>query len=152
MTVEHLKYIIDTVLHQEDIKPVMDTLGHAITTYCNIGIDRILRLCGYARMINEPGDPLMANDICDYMRDHTEEWTEVTGDVACARASQGILVISCQKADGHGHVCAVYPMTEEWSSSWGKPVPMCANIGKTVGIMRVSQAFKTEPKYYSKRI
>lgn len=153
MTVEYLKEILDHVRQQEDLKPVVDAQGHVLTTYCNIGLDRILGLYGVPRMVNKlTGQPLMANDMCDYMRDSARQWTKVSGDVACARASQGVLVVACQKADGHGHVCAVYPMTEEWSSSWGKPVPMVSNIGKTVGVMRASQAFKTEPDYYSVRI
>ena len=153
MTAEHLKYILDHVRHQEDLKPVVDHEGHVLKTFCNIGLDRILGLCGVPRMVNKlNGQPLMANDMCDYMRDNTDKWTKVNGDVACARASQGVLVVACQRAKGHGHVCCVYPMTEEFSSSWGKPVPMVANIGKTVGIMRASQAFRTEPDYYSIRI
>jgi len=152
MTVERLKEILDKVLHQDDLKPVVDQQGHVLTTYCNIALDRILTLANLPRMISAKNVPIMANDMCDYMRDNTDKWTKVSGDVACARASQGVLVVACQKAKGHGHVCCVYPMTEEFSSSWGKPVPMVANIGKTVGIMRASQAFRTEPGYYSIKI
>ena len=153
MTSEHLKQILDTVRKQPDLQPVKNDEGEVVKTFCNIGLDRILKLCDKPRMINRvSGQPLMANDMIECMEHSPSLWSEVNGEVACARASQGVLVVACQKADGHGHVCCVYPMTEEFSSSWGKPVPMVSNIGKTVGVMRVSQAFRTEPKYYSVHI
>jgi len=48
----------------------------------------------------------------------------------------------------HGHVAVVYPAPVQRSGSWNKMVPMLANIGKTNGLMRTSQAFPVEPDYF----
>jgi len=48
----------------------------------------------------------------------------------------------------HGHVSVVYPAPMQRSGSWNKMVPMLANIGKTNGLMRTSQAFPVEPDYF----
>ena len=142
MNVNQLKIILDTVRVQPDLAP------HDGETFCNIALDRVLGLCGIPRMVGENGAPLMANEMIDFMRE-SPDYAKINGDAACARASQGILVIACQQEEGHGHVCPVYPATMEMSGSWGKTVPMVSNVGRTVGVMRVSQAFKTEPDFYA---
>ena len=152
MTASRLKEIMDTVRQQSDLKPVVDAQGRVLTTFCNIGLDRVLGLCGIPRMVDAVGQPLMANAMIDSMRANSDRWTPVSGDVACARASQGLLVVACQQEAGHGHVCPVYPAAMQMSGSYGKDVPMVSNIGRTVGVMRVSQAFKTEPEYYASKI
>ena len=151
MTVK-LAEVLDAVRIQPDLISKVDDLGH-VTTFCNIALDRVMGLMGIPRMVNKlNGQPLCANDMCDYMRDSPSRFTKVTGDESCARASQGILVIACQKEAGHGHVVPIYPRPMEYSGSWAKNVPMASNVGKTVGIMRMSQVFKTEPEYYSIKI
>ena len=160
MNAVDLKSVLDTVRQQEDLKPVVDAEGHVLKTFCNIGLDRILGLYGTPRMANKlNGQPLCANDMVDYMRNSATAWTEVTGEVACARASQGILVVAAQGNDsGHGHVAAVYPAPAEHSGSWGKDVPMLNNIGRpnkkgeANQVWKASLCFRTEPKYYSVRI
>ncbi len=141
-----LKTILDTVRAQPDLTP------HDGITFCNIGLDRVLDLCGIPRMVDAAGQPLMANAMIDAMRANSDRWTLVSGDVACARASHGLLVVACQQEAGHGHVCPIYPLPMQFSGTFAKEVPMCSNVGKTVGIMRISQAFKTEPEYYASKI
>lgn len=162
MSAVELKDILDTVRKQSDLVPVVDKDGHVLTTFCNIGLDRILKLCDLPRMVNGlNGQPLMANAMVNYMRNSSSQWEKVDGDVACARASQGILVVAAQANDtlnGHGHVAAVYPAQEEYSGSWGKEVPMLNNIGRPFKdgrfnqVMRASQCFRMEPEYYSVKI
>ena len=143
MTANKLKDILDSVRNQKDLQP------HDGITYCNIAIDRTLALCGLPRMINKlTGQPLMANDMCDLMRD-SFKWRKINGDEATARANMGILAIACQRGDHHGHVAAVYPQKQAFSPSWGKYVPMLSNVGKKNAVMRASQCFRTEPDYYS---
>lgn len=146
MTAVRLKEILDSVRKQSDLAP------HDGITYCNIALDRILGLYGQPRMMDSKGNPIMANAMCDFMRDHPESWTKVDGNTACARASQGILVVACQKENEHGHVAAVYPSPMETSGSWQKEVPMLNNVGKDVGVMRCSKCFRTEPDYYSVKV
>jgi len=169
MTAQHLKEILDTVRQQEDLRPLVDKDGHVLATYCNIGLDRVLGLCGIPRMTNRlTQQPLMANDMCDYMRNSFTRWTKVSGEVACARASQGILVVACRRSDtfnGHGHVAVVYPAPMQNSGSWGKDVPMLNNIGRPFKpkppfteedlknrVLKSSQCFRKEPDYYSQKI
>lgn len=146
MTGEQLKEILDTVRNQKDLIP------HDGKTFCNIALDRVLGFCGISRIVNPlTGQPHMANSMIDYMRASTK-WQPVNGDVACARASQGVLVVACQQEDGHGHVSPVYPIPMAFSGSWGKDVPMLSNVGKRNGVLRASQCFHDEPTYFSQKI
>lgn len=159
MDAVRLKEILDAVRKQPDLMPVVDKDGHVVRTFCNVALDRILGLCGVPRMVNKlNGQPLCANDMVEYMQNSTTVWSEVNGDVACARASQGILVVAAQHSDtanGHGHVAAVYPAPQEHSGSWGKDVPMLNNIGRpnkkgeANQVWKASLCFRTEPKYFS---
>lgn len=169
MNTPRLKEILDTIRGQADLRPAVDADGHVLKTFCNIGLDRILGLCGVPRMVNKlNGQPLCANDMIEFMRGSSTIWTKVTGDVACARASQGVLVVAAQADDtfnGHGHVAAVYPCAMEKSGSWGKDVPLLNNIGRPFKpkppfapedlenkVLKASQCFRKEPEYYSVRI
>ena len=147
MTAQHLREILDTVRQQRDLIP------HDGITFCNIALDRILGLCGIPRMTNRlTQQPLMANDMIDCMAHSPSLWEKVNGDTACARASQGVVVVACQQEEGHGHVAVCYPIPESFSASWGKHVPMLNNIGKRNDVLRSSQCFRTEPDYYSQKI
>jgi|GEM_PF-3129952 len=168
MTATQLKSILDTVRQQKDLRPQVDAEGHVLRTFCNLGLDRILGLYGAPRMVNRlNSQPLMANDMIDFMRSSTR-WERVDGSVACARASQGVLVVAAKGSDtanGHGHVAAVYPAPAEMSGSWGKEVPMLNNIGRPFKpkppfseedlknrVLKASQCFRTEPEYFSIKI
>ena len=155
MNATRLKEILDAVRAQPDLAPVKDDkTGAVIRTFCNIALDRILGLYGAPRMANKlNGQPLCANDMIDCMDNSSSRWELVNGDVACARASQGVLVVAAQSNDsGHGHVAAVYPSPMAYSGSWAKDMPFLNNIGKRNEVLRASQCFKVEPVYYSVRI
>ena len=151
MDVIKFKAALDTVREDKDLAPKIDDDGTVLETFCNIGLDRIMALIpGMPRMLNKLNNrPFCANDMCECMANSPSRYAEVTGEVACARAAQGILVIACQQEAGHGHVAAVYPAPMAWSASWAKQVPVLNNIGKINGVLRASQCFRTEPKYYS---
>lgn len=147
MTPDRLKEVLDAVRTMPDLIP------HDGITYCNIALDRVLGLCGIPRMTNRvTGQPHLANDMIDTMRANTSQWTPVSGDVACARAGQGILVVACLQAEGHGHLAPVLPLPMAFSPSWGKQVPFLSNVGRRNGVLRASQCFRTEPEYYSVKI
>jgi hypothetical protein len=150
MNGQRLKDILDVVRAQPDLEPVFDDAGKLVRSYCNIAIDRVMGIMGTPRIVNHVnGQPLLANDMIDCMENSETRFTKVTGDVACARASQGILVIACQCEALRGHVAAVYPAPMEYSGSWKKDVPLLSNVGKKNDVMRASQAFRVEPAYYS---
>lgn len=146
MDVIEFTKILDNVRNSEDLKP------HDGVTYCNIAINRILKLYGIAPLIYKNNQqPLMANAMCDYLRDSGTTWLKIDGDAACARANRGLLVLACQRGEAHGHIAAVYPLPASYSPSWAKYVPMLNNIGRKNAIMRCSQCFRTEPDYYAYR-
>ncbi len=41
----------------------------------------------------------------------------------------------------HGHIAVVYPLGMQWSGRLMHDVPMLANVGRTVGVMKASMAF-----------
>jgi len=146
-SVYELKLVLDHVRGHEDLRP------RDGKTYCNIGIHRILGLLGVPQMINKLTlQPLLANDMCDCLRNSTSRWLKVDGDAATARAVKGLLVLACQKADGHGHIACVYPLPAEYSGTWAKYAPMLNNIGRKNAIMRSSLCFRTEPDYYAYKL
>jgi len=153
MNGQRLKEILDIVRVQPDLIPVYDDKGKLVRSYCNIALDRVMGIMGVPRIMNPiNGQPLLANYMIDHMEAHDEQYTKVSGDVACARASMGILVIACQCELMHGHVAPVYPATMQYSGSWKKDVPMVSNVGKKNEVMKASQAFRVEPDYYSCKI
>jgi len=73
-------------------------------------------------------------------------WREDTMDRAVDHAKKGGLAFACIDDFPHGHICAVRPEDMEYSSTWGGPVAIVANVGKTNGRMRLSGAIKADDK------
>ena len=116
-------------------------VGEIITTYCNVAVRRIAVEMGYTGFASS----MTANDMIAHMRQH---WLRTTAEDARTQACAGKLAIAAQTGTQHGHVAVIYPDVMGYSESWKKLVPMIANVGKTNGILRTSQAFMTEPDYY----
>lgn len=112
-------------------------------THCNQAVAQIAYGMGHGGLTG-----LLANSIITLMGIH---WREVDGAEAARLAAQDVLVVAGQKEQPHGHVAVVFPDPMQKSGSWGKDVPMLANVGKINGVMRASQAFKTEPTYFTPR-
>lgn len=110
-------------------------------THCNEAVAEIAYGLGYGGLSG-----LMANSIVTLMDIH---WQKVDGKRAAELASQDVLVVAGHKDTPHGHVAVVYPAPMQRSGSWGKDVPLLCNVGKRNAIMRASQAFRTEPVYYT---
>ena len=72
-------------------------------------------------------------------------WTKVVGAIAAIHALGGGLAVAAlpgaRLGEAHGHVAAVYPLGMQASRSLGHDVPLLANVGKTVGVMKSSAAF-----------
>lgn len=140
-----LKKILDGVLEMGEFKP------REGKTYCNLAIRKIVVLLGLDLFYDEDKKRVMlANEMFDYIHSAKSQFGRVdTGEDAAKLATSGILVVAAQKMGGHGHIAAVYPgKSMENSASWGKLVPMLANIGKKNGVMRASLCFKDEPEYW----
>lgn len=72
-------------------------------------------------------------------------WRRVTGSDASIHALGGGLAIAAlpseRLGEQHGHVAVCYPVGMQYSGSLGHDVPMVCNIGKSIGIMKSSEAF-----------
>lgn len=119
-------------------------------TFCNFFVNGVSNSLGYRGFIAY-GRPMLANEMVNFMTSGGEWLLLGGGDVAAARAKEGVLVIAGAKEDsGHGHVCVIRPGNLVESGRWAKLVPKCANVGKDVYIDKgVNYAFRSEPQYFA---
>jgi len=80
----------------------------------------------------------------------SKEWRKVNAEDAVNFAKHSFVIASQANPAGHGHVATILPLPLVQSGKWGKSVPVCANVGKTNGIMGVNFAFASEPDYFCK--
>ena len=121
-------------------------------TFCNLAVTSVAEAMGC-----EEFSGLMADQIYAKMEANASgKWEKVVGPVASQDASEGNFVVaamsSTQLGETHGHVATCYPQAAGFSGSLNKYVPVVANIGKSVGVMKSSEAFpvdKGEPDYFS---
>ena len=119
-------------------------------THCNQAAAFIARTQGCHDL-----DNLMADE--QYLAiSHSNRWTSVNGAEATNMAIKDLLVVGCLPGkamrESHGHIVVIYPAPRQFSGSLMELVPMCCNIGKTIGVMRISRAFPVEygePDYYA---
>lgn len=142
-TVAELKAVCEELLKAKDLQPSPD----GSITHCS---EFVLR-CALATDCNsfKLGD--VANVQIDIMSDEENGWSMNTPEAAVLHASRGGLAIAAAKGTPHGHVCVVAPYSMEMSMSLGRVVPVVYNCGKTVGLMRVTQAFPVAggmPNFY----
>lgn len=125
-------------------------------TDCNRFVDFVAQKIGYTKFVPEGQRlPILANQMVDYMVEHSEEWWELSGLVAQQFANKGVFIIAGWKnpAGGHGHVCVVRPGKLTTSAKWGGiAVPMVANVSepKLCRIDRgANYAFGEQPLYFA---
>mgnify|MGYP007031184691 CR=1 FL=1 len=120
--------------------------GKVDETYCNFAVQKAARYYGYKLFDNKN-----ANSITEYLELGLATWHKDNGLRAAYHAMIGGLAIAAKKYPKHGHVAVIAPRPCEFSGSWGKEVPIVANVGKKNGFMKVSEAFPVkdgEPGYY----
>lgn len=140
-----IKLLCEIVLKDPTLQPVKGV------THCNQAVARVAAAMGCADL-----NGLMADEQYQVMaRNSNGNWKKVSGsDAAIHALGNGLAVagLPSQTLDeAHGHVAVLYPIGMQLSASLGHDVPMVANIGKTVGVMRSSQAFpvdKGEAEYF----
>jgi len=117
-------------------------------TYCNKSVRFICQQLG----IELPPTYALANDICDYLDGpYSSDWEEISYEDGFAEAKKGNIVIAGQKGSPNGHVAILYPADDmQYSGTFGGLVPIVFNMGLTVGIVKLSFAFKSsvKPKLY----
>jgi hypothetical protein len=110
-------------------------------TFCNLAAASIAQALGCGEL-----QGLMADEIYAKMANNAAgHWTKLDGSSASQKAIAGGLVIAAMSSgmlsEAHGHVAVLYPQSAEFSGSLNRYVPCVANIGKTVGVMKSSEAF-----------
>ena len=135
-----------------------------LETYCNFGADFIGHALGYNGFRNpNTGLPLIADEICSVLM---RDWIAIDGEQAFRLTNSNVWCMSAMSSleireaakrlnkpklidATHGHIDAVYPAEKMLDSgSWGKPVPILANIGTENKPKKASECFPAEPKYY----
>lgn len=140
-----LKAICDEVLAEPSFKP---TPG---VTHCNQAARKVASAMGCTDFDDLN---LMADDMYIIMASGGK-WSKVNGSDATIHALGGGLAFAALSGrdlkEVHGHLAAIYPLGMQCSVSLKKDVPMIANVGRTVGLIKVSGAFPVslgEPEYY----
>lgn len=124
---------------------------HDGKTFCNLGAMFVAAAFGCVEL-----QGLTADEMYDKMfANVTGKWTRIIGTSAAQNALSGRLVFAAASSgmlgEDHGHIAPCYPEAMEFSGSLNRFVPMLSNIGKTVGVMKSSQAFpvdKGEANYF----
>lgn len=142
--VRRLKKICDAVLANPDYRPHTMARDGNTWTFCNRATHEVAwkfaRYWGF--------EMLLANAMIDKM-ENDPQWTKVKEGIWAAEyARSGGFAVACQRGEKHGHIAVVRPEPNKYSHSWHKPVPILNNVGRKNGIMRASEAFKTEPDYW----
>lgn len=128
-----LKAICDAVIADPELLP------RGGKTYCNVASRRIAAGMGFQM------DVMLANAMIDFLAKHPE-WKEASINDAATHGQNGKLAFVALSDEPHGHIAAVYPAPSEDSGSWGRKVPMIANVGTTNGVMKLSMAFRAAAK------
>lgn len=139
-----LKAACDDVLADPDFAP-----GNGVT-HCNQALAAVGAALGCRTLFG-----LLADEIYARMSGGLDGWHACDGVAAAAYAAAGGLAVaalpSTRLQEAHGHVAAIYPVEPEYSPSLKKDVPVVANVGRTVGVMKASEAFPVaagEPDYF----
>ena len=132
---DDIKALCDAALSNPAFKPKNGV------THCNEAVNQVAVAVGCSEFVG-----LMADEIYQtILTNASGKWAKVDGsDAAIWSLSNGLAIAglpSQRLGEAHGHVCVIYPLGMEGSASLGHDVPMVANVGKSVGVMKSSQAF-----------
>lgn len=140
-----LKAICDEVLADPELRPSNGT------THCN----QAARKISHAMNCFDFDDLSLTADFMYHIMANGGKWSKVNGSEATIHALGGGLAFAAlsglQLNEKHGHLAAIYPLGMGYSVSLKKDVPMIANVGRTVGLIKVSGAFPVslgEPDYF----
>lgn len=132
---KEIKDVLDQALANPDFKPYQGV------THCNEAIQFIAKEFGCDEFTG-----MLADDIYEtIVTNKSKKWDKVdSADASIWALSNGLAVAalpSYRLGEAHGHIVAVAPLPQEYSNTFRTEVPMVANLGKSVGYMRTSEAF-----------
>lgn len=166
---DRLRKVCDEVVgHPDYVK--RDVTGDGVDeTFCNLAFLRVAEemgcpvpcRCGHPRGKHVKGacagalgckcrahQPLMANDLVEYMKS-SMEWRTVSALAAQRHAWDGGLAVAGRKGAEHGHVAVVHPDGGMvFSGNWKQEVPTVANVGKKNAVMGANFAFDKFPEFF----
>jgi len=125
MTSDQLRKILEDLVNDPKMVP-HDTDGvPGDETFCNIAVQRICVAFGFKAF-----EGMLANDMLKTLESgKAEGWKACTGEEAAAHALSGGLAVAGKRYEKHGHIAVVWPGSMDFSPSFGKMVPMLANVG-----------------------
>ena len=143
---DDIKELCDAALSNPSFQPKNGV------THCNQAVNQVASAVGCLEFVG-----LMADEIYQTMVTNASgKWAKLDGsDASIWALSNGLAIAamsSAQLGEAHGHVAILYPLGMQESGSLGHDVPMLANVGKTVGVMKSSEAFpvtKGEAAYFT---
>ncbi len=147
-----LKALLQQLTQDPELEPKADG-----TTFCNCFTRRVVQAFNCTEFDDKS---LLADDMEQILRlNISGKWEPCDGSTAANRAMIGGLVIAVKTSkelgEAHGHINVIYPAPMQFSGSLNTAIPMCANVGKRNGVMKISEAFpvaKGEPNYYTYNI
>jgi len=123
--------------------PLLKARGNK--TYCNFGVDGILRLLGINCFWHKKKQRLMlANEMYNEMLE-SKQWLEIPFKDSIDNTG---LVVLASEGNPHGHIAVVYPIGTCKSYKWKCVCPLVANIGIDNAIMGANWAFWKVPKAF----
>lgn len=110
-----------------------------VETFCNRSARFVAEGMGYFSIPRN----LYANGMIAFFAS-SPDWSEDSIERAHEAAMKGGLAFVCLEDDPSGHICAIAPEPRQASGSWGIEVPVVFNVGRTNGVIRLSQAFRLQ--------
>lgn len=149
MTAKELDELCMELVTDPDLKQRDYDGDGDLDTFCNRAVMRACRRYGERRL-----DGKRANQMVSLLTVGLSGWARASAEQAIAHAAAGGLAIAGKHYPSVGHVAVVAPRPGQFSPSWGKVVPVLANVGtaRAHGLRRASEAFPVslgEPDYWT---
>lgn len=147
----------DHILGDPALAPEFDKAGKLTKTHCNAAALFVAQALGCGEFDSPGGRPLLADEMIAVMvANASGKWKVVTGSEATIHALSGGLAYAAKTSGelgaAHGHIAVIYPVGMQRSGSWKADVPILANVGKTNGQVKTSEAFpvlRGQPSYFT---
>ena len=141
MTADAFRILLEEVIHDPKFQPCDGT------TFCNMAVQKVCNAFDVYDL-----DGMMANQMVAALEaGMLKGWAACTAQEATRHALDGGLALAGKQYVGHGHIAVVWPGSMDFAGSYGKEVPMLANVGSKNGVLNLGWVFaakKGEPGYW----
>ncbi len=115
-------------------------------THCNGNAHEVATSYGYLKLAGLNGVTLMADQQIAVLASDPDWELTIDAQRFGAHAQKGGLGFATVVEYPHGHLCPGYPDPAQVSGLWGGLEPIVSNVGETVGVERLSDAFLLRQK------